>query len=334
MKGLQQKKICVAVVVALAFTPFSYAQEQTDTESGAEKPKGPGLFEVDEEAATRALERSLVQIDALLLAPGRAELGFDFGYSYNALSFPILVELVDTDGGDDATAIATTVSESRQYNVSADFRVGLPGDTQLDFSVPFEVSTETASTSFVNGLLGRGSSTESGVGDVSLSLLKTVAHEKGRRPDVIARLTYDSESVSENEGTSIGSGAQEITVGLSATKRQDPLVFTYGLSHTISLEENGFSAGPVTQVSLGTLLGASPYTSLRFAFDQIIVGESEIDNQRIDGSGANIGVVTFGVSSVISQSTFLSAGVRFSLSDAGTDYSFTMGLSRRFEFLQ
>lgn len=344
MKSENKIHVALVAAVVMMLSPVVSAQDteenNTDSEKtvdgdesevSEDKPQGPGLFDVDEDAATRALERSLIQLDALLLGKGKAELGFDVGYSFNASSTPVLIELIENDTGGESTAVATTVNESRDYSLIADFRFGLPGDTQLDVSIPLEVSTQTAATSFVGGLLGRASSTESGVGDISLSLLKTVSHEKGRRPDVIARLTYNSDSLSGDENTSIGSGAQELTVGLSATKRQDPLVFTYGLSHTISIEDDGFKAGPVTQLSLGTVLAASPYTSLRLAFDQIIVSDSEFDGQSIEGSGANIGALTFGVSSVISQFTFLSAGIRFSLTDVGTDYSLTMGFSRRFD---
>lgn len=323
--------VALLLLAQTALAQSSDGEPAVQEDAAEQKPQGPGLFEVDEDAATRALERSLIQLDALLLAPGKAELGMDIGYSYNAISSPVLVELVETEGGDEITAVATAVNESRNYSLSADFRFGLPGDTQLDVSFPVEVSTATATTSFVGGLLGRASSTESGMGDVSVSMLKTIAHEKGRRPDIIARFTYDSDSFDEDK-LAIGSGAQEITIGLSATKRQDPLVFTYGLSHSVSIEEDGFRAGPVTQFSLGTVLAASPYTSLRLGFDQIVVGTSELDGINIEGSGASLGVLSLGVSSVVSQLTFFSAGVRFSLTEAGTDYSLTMGVSRRFDF--
>jgi len=77
--------------------------ERTDNSDGEAVPEdadevepasGPGLFEVDEEAATRALERSLVQSNALLLAPGRGEVSIDFSYSFDLVTQPVFVDLV------------------------------------------------------------------------------------------------------------------------------------------------------------------------------------------------------------------------------------------------
>lgn len=327
---------CVAVLPLwlVAFTNIAHSQDQTlpDTEEVADEPEPeskPGLFEVDEEAATRALERSLIQLGALLLSSGHAELGVDFSYGFNSRSSPVLIDFTDPETEEVTTTVGTVVGERRNYGLILDWRFGLPGDTQLDFSIPIENSTNTSNTFFAGSSIGNESETVGGLDDISISLLKTLLKEKGRRPDVIGRFTFNSDSGMEDQGVEIGSGTNEYTLGLSATKRQDPLVFTYGLSHTISSSVSGFTAGTVTQLSLGTVLAASPYTSLKLSFDQITVGKSDLEGESIDGSGANIGIFSIGASSVISRTLFVSANVGIGLSDNANDYSISIGLTKR-----
>jgi len=331
--GYRQTALVVAVAIAAAASGASFAQAAAESgqHQQAGSSAGPGLFAVDEEAATRALERSLIQLNALLLAPGRAELGFDMGFGFDSQTSPILIELIDEATGESSSGVATTRSARRSYTLSADLRFGLPGDTQIDLGIPVEVSTDTRTTQFGGAILDNSSSTISGVADIQLSLLKGLVQERGRWPDIIARFSIDTDSASSGDGESVGSGSNEYTLGLTVTKRQDPLVFTFGLSHAISASVDDFTAGPVTQLSMGTVLAASPYTSLRFSFDQVVVGESSFEDQDITGSGTNLGVLSLGVSSVVSQFTFVNASLGVGLTDSGTDYSISIGISRRLD---
>jgi len=294
----------------------------------APKPK-PGLFEVDEEAAVRALERSLIQLNALLLRPGRAEVAVSYDFGFDKESEPVLVSLEDTSTGETTTQVGQQQREVSSNSVDFDVKLGLPYDSQISLSVPFGSSRQDIGL-VVSGTQGESQQFSSdGFGDVVVSIDKTLAREKGRRPDIILSAAYDSDSGSADTG----SGAQEFTLGVTATKRQDPLVFTANLSRTFSQKtDEGVRAGDVTQFSLGTLLAASPYTSLQFLFSQALIDSAEIDGESISDSDAKIASFSAGVSSVVAESMFLNAQLRFGLVDSGTDYRLTFSLAKQFSY--
>ncbi len=297
-------------------------------------PPMPGLFDVDEDAAVRALERSLVQLNALLLSRGATEISFDYTYAYDSVLVPVLV----TDSGDDennaadsADVIAIFEDVNSQHFLAFGIKYGLPGDSQISLSVPFEI-LESDSVGRVGGVsVNSESQSLSDVGDYSIGFTKALFYEKGRLPDVLLNVSYDGDSGRQSGPQRTGTGADEITVGVNLTKRQDPLVFTFAASHSVSETVDEFKAGSVSRLSVGTLLAASPYTSLQFEFDQVFVNESEFDGASLADTDTTIGSFSIGASSVISQAAFLSAGLRFGLTEAATDYQFSLGLSLQFD---
>lgn len=289
----------------------------------------PGLFEVDEEAATRALERSLIQLDALLLAPAHVETGIGINFSTDQQSEPILLQSID----ESTLLIGTSKFRSESLSMQFSMQIGLPGDSQLDLSIPFHSNRLTRSTSASGVLTSNLDDTSSGSGDFRIGFLKTITKERGYRPDLIALVAFDADTA-DNTNPAIGSGAEETTLGLNATKRQDPLAFTFGLSHTVANSDDEFQAGPVTQFSAGTVLAASPYTSLHIGFTQFHSGEFEIGGENIDGSSTIGATLQIGASSVLSKTIFMSGSVAAGLTDTGPDYSFSVILSKRFEIME
>jgi len=172
----------------------------------------------------------------------------------------------------------------------------------------------------------------SDVGDYSVGFTKALFYEKGRIPDLLFNLRFDGDSGRESGALRTGSGANELTVGFNATKRQDPLVFTFAVSHSVAENVDGFEAGSVSRLSVGTLLAASPYTSLQLEFDQAFIRESSLDGVTLADTDASIGSMLIGASSVLTKSLFLSAGLRVGLTENATDYQFSLGLSRRFGY--
>ncbi len=303
----------------------------TDTrEAKVEPPPAkPGMFEVDEEAAVRALERSLIQLNALLLSPRRAEATVSFDYSYNADAEPVLVSVEDTETDTAVDQVGQLQSEVENSTITLDLKFGLPYDSQINVSLPIEFVDQDVAVVAPGGQSGGQGSTNDGVGDFSITVDKTVAVEEGARPDVIASVTYDSDSGKSG----IGSDAAEWTLGLRATKRQDPLVFTAGLSQTFAQKaDDGFQAGDVTQFSIGTLLAASPYTSLQFLFNQALIGEAELNGQPIVNSDTNIANFSAGVSSVVGEDTFLNVQLSMGLVDRANDYRLSFSLAKQFTF--
>ena len=291
---------------------------------------GPGLFEVDEVAAVRALERSLTQIDALLMPVGAYEFGIDFSFGFDSSRTPIFIEIEDEDGNT-AQALSILDTERRSAVSIFDFRTGLPRDSQITVSLPYLVETDMDKVFFDGSIVDIQTESVSGIGDLSIALSKGLLSEKGMRPDLIASVSYNSDTGGTDDGVNLGSGAQEYSLGLTMTKRQDPLVFTGSLSMTNPVESDGFKAGNSQSISLSALLGASPNTSMSFGFSQTFFSEAESDGQRISGTSGYSGSYTFGISSVVGRDVFLSASLSSGLSDTAGDYTFSFGISRRFE---
>lgn len=304
------------------------AIEQTAIEQPAvEPPAKPGLFEVDEESAVRALERSLIQLNALLLSPGRVEATLSYDYSLNTGAEPVLVSIEDSATDTTTEQPGQLESEVANNTVTLDLKFGLPFDSQINLSWPITSINQQVTVIAPGAEASDQDSTSKGRGDFSVTFDKTLAIESGRRPDIILSATYNSDSGS-NE---ISNNTEELTVGVRATKRQDPLVFTAGLSQTITKKaDDEINAGDVRQLSIGTLLAASPYTSLQFLFSQAIVERSELNGQSIPGTNANIASFSAGVSSVISKDWFLNGQLSIGLVDKAADYRLSIDLARQF----
>ena len=303
----------------------------TSQVSSEAETRPPGSFDIDEEAATRALERSLVQINALLLPPGKMELSLAIGFSSDATNTPIIITVADPD---DASQVINTLGvaqfENRNYDAALSASIGLPYDAQLSLNLPFTNKNLFTSTVLQSETSEQSSPSIDGFGDVGLSFLKTIVKEKGRRPDIIARFSVDLDTGDTNEsGLNTGSDAVEYTIGLSATKRQDPLVFSYQLSHTVPERKNDFKAGDVTQLSLGAILAASPYTSIKLSFSQSIVGKSEFGGAEIERANRAPASISIGTSSVVGRSVFIYSDVTAGLNDTATDYRISLGFSRQ-----
>jgi hypothetical protein len=116
------------------------AEEAPAVESGA-APAVPGQFEVDEEAAERALERTLVVTGALLLPFGKADIEPSFTYIRSQEEAPTIFFAQGRQ------LIASQDRRRNTFNGELFLRVGLPFDSQLEVGIPYryveqEVVTE------------------------------------------------------------------------------------------------------------------------------------------------------------------------------------------------
>lgn len=306
--------------------PEQSGSEQSEAEP---IPARPGLFEVDEDAAVRALERSLIQLNALLLRPGRAEVTLSVDSSFDVDSDPVLVSIEDTTTNTTVQQVGQLESQVQNRTVALDLKFGLPYDSQVNLSLPFSIIDREDGVVVPGAQADNQDSSIDGFGDFAISFDKTLAVESGLRPDIIVSAAYNSDS-----GTvDIGSGANEFSLGFRATKRQDPLVFTTSIIQTITQESDaGFKAGKVTQFSIGTLLAASPYTSLQFLFTQALVASAGLDGQTIPNSDANIASFAAGVSSVLGRDLFLNAQLSMGLVERASDYRLSFSIARQFSY--
>lgn len=284
----------MAVVVALAATPASSPAQESDT---AGSP--PGQVVVDAEAAERALERSLVQTGGLLLRSGQLELepGLRQGRQ-------------ESDDRDVDT-------------ISADLalRWGLGLDSQLELGLPYHSVREEATSS-------RETSSASGLGDVRIGLAKTLLREADGRPDLVARVTWDTRTGKDRDR--ISSGFDELRVSFTAIKRQDPMVFVGGLAYEHTLEHDNVQPGAAVMPSFGTFVALSPKTSMRFVLSQSFRDDNEVDGARQDGTDQTAATLTIGGSSLLDRGTLLDLAVDIGLTRDTDDYAVRIAFPIRF----
>jgi len=287
------------------------------------KPSG-GFFDVDEEASVRALEHSLVQSGSLLLESGKFELGIGFNFSRKENNIPILIS---TNKGNQKI-IKNSFS---RINTPLHFRMGLSGDMQINFSIPLQrvqqrLLYETAARKLVDE-----TQKGFGIGDVEIRLSKTLIKNKENIPNMIGFFSWNaSNGKKSHNGIVLSSGFDEFKVGLTATKTQDPLVFSVSVSAQKTAEKNNIKPGNQYAISLATFLAASPSTSLRFSIDQFFIQETISHNKKIIGSSREIALLSFGVFSSISAKTSLSLSAGAGLTNDSPDYTVNLSLSTRF----
>jgi hypothetical protein len=294
--------------------------------AGAAMPAAPGEFEVDEEAAQRALERALVVTGALLLPVGQAEIQPSLGYMHSEQDTPTALR---TAGG---TLIASQLVRRDTFSTALSLRFGLPFDSQLEVGIPYQHVEQEVVTEVGFGARAATKSHGEGFGDVSVGLAKGLLHERSWWPDLIGRLTWDSGSGKSSDGAIFfGNGFDELQGSLTATKRQDPLVFLTSLSYGTAFKENGVKPGDQLGFSLGVLLAASPETSLRAVLSQAFVDELTVGDRVISGSDRVVGTLNLGASSIVGRGKFLDITAGMGLTDSAPDYSIGASVSIRFD---
>jgi hypothetical protein len=295
--------------------------------AGGESKPAPGAIEVDEQAAERALERTLVAGGALLLPAGQAEIEPAFNYIRRENNdIPVLV---DVGGGD--LVLANQKVERNELKPLLGFRAGLPWDTQLELSLPYNLTQQDE----ILDLGAAGRETRDGwghgLGDLTVGLAKTVLREGVVRPDLVARVTYNTGfGDKEDNGITLDGGYSSVTGSLVALKRQDPLAFVVSGFYQKSFDEDNVNLGDQYGFSLGTLLAASPETSLRFQLQTTFVDDIEVDGTTINDSNQVQGVLIVGASSILGRGVLLDVSGGIGLTNDAPDYFISISLPIRF----
>ena len=212
-----------------------------------------GAIEVTkEEEVERALERALVQVGALLLPVGTAQIEPNFSYIRQQVDTPVFF----TQEGEQFLAADEVRRDTLEASLT--LRAGLPFDSQLELDVPYRYSNESTVTRVLFAARLEEERDASGFGDVSVGLAKTLLRERGWWPDLIGRVQWDTNTGKTEDGISLGTGFHEIRGSLTAVKRQDPLVFVGGVSYETPFERGGVDPGAKIGFSIGTVLAASP----------------------------------------------------------------------------
>lgn len=289
--------------------------------------KGIGNFEVDEEASVRALEHSLVQSGGLLLSVGKLDVETGIGFSRTENDVLLFIP-TNNDGG----VTGNVRNTSNQVSMPIRVRAGLPHDTQIGFSIPILYIDQLSIETVGNNAPVSNDIDDFGIGDIEVTLSKTLRREKGSKPDVIGFLSWNADNGKESDnGIFLGDGFHDFSGGLTFTKSQDPLVFSASISAQVSKEKNNIKPGNQYALSLAAFLAASPATSLRFSVDQVFIAKTTINNQDLLGSDPTIALLNVGISSVISPNTFLSFTAGAGLTDDSPRYAVNLSFSTRFD---
>jgi hypothetical protein len=299
-------------------------REPSDQPPQQAKP-APGEFTVDEQAAERALERTLVATGALLVPLGQAEVQPTFNYTRREQDVPTPVQFGAS------ISFPTEKVKRNELTGTLGLRAGLPWDSQLEFSLPYNYAQQQQVLNL--GSLERRTEDNSGsaLGDLSVGLATTVVRESGWRPDVIARVTYDSNTgQNRSNGVPLNGGINQVIGEVDLLKRQDPLAFVASGFYNKVFEDNGDKPGDEVGATLAVYLAASPATSLRFQLQQTFADDLKLNHQVINDSNAVEGLMIIGASSILGQGLLLDVSGGIGLTSDAPDYFVQVALPIRF----
>lgn len=290
--------------------------------AAASRPRSQTAFTVDEDAAQRALERTLTQARVLLLPSGVFELTPSFIYTRREIPSQSLVNVTPANGAPFNTLVNVD-SRWNEYVGNFGLRYGLPFDSQVELGVPF-----THIDSSQVSALGTASATSAnGIGDLTIGIAKTLAREKGWVPDLIGRVSYNFGNGKRQVGViNLNAGYRQAHAELVALKRQDPLAFFASAFYTRVFEKDQLKPGDVSGFSLGTVLAASPATSLQFAFTQVFQQKQQAAGDNVPGSNSAYGVMSVGATSVLSRRVSLNAQVGVGMGNNAPRYTFILAM--------
>ena len=308
-------------VAPAAGTPGPDERQQT-----AQAPApAPGQFEVDEEAAERALDFTLVQEGALLLPTGRVEVSPSFTYTRRTGDFPVVL------GQPGNQVVAERDVRRNEFDFFGSLLVGLPFDSQIEFGLPYNIVEQSVVDRVRGNEVEESDRTGHGLGDFSVGVAKTVLRERNWLPDVVLRINWDTGTGERNDNdVALDGGFQELTGSISLAKRQDPLVFVGGAFYEAVFENDNIDPGNSYGFNIGTFLAASPNTSLRVVLNQSFIEEFKVGGQSINGSDRVQSVLTFGASAILGRNVLLDGAVGVGLTDDSPDYSVSVSLPIRF----
>jgi Putative MetA-pathway of phenol degradation len=286
-----------------------------------------GAIEATEEEVERALERALVQTGVLLLPAGTAEIVPNFTYVRQEAAVPVFLP------EDGEQLVAADEVRSDGLETSLTLRLGLPLDSQVQVDVPYRYQSQSIVTRVGLDAPREESRTRSGFGDVGVSFTNALLRERegSWQPNLFGSVRWDTDTGETDDGIPLGSGFDEISGSLTASKRQDPLVFVGGVGYSTSFEKGGVDPGDVIGFSIGTHLAVSPETSLRFFLNQSFVDELEVDGRDIPGSDLVVGTFVIGASSILTARVLLDVTAGIGLTEDSPDYFVGVSLPVQFD---
>jgi hypothetical protein len=257
--------------------------------------------EADDELS-RALERTLIQQGALVLPARTYEVEPQIAYAH-----------WDRDRG----------PLRYEWDGEVALRAGIGWQSQVQLRIPY-VHAATATDSVT------------GLGDVSLQVLKQLTREEGLRPGLFASLGWLSRTGKDSlsGGVPAGGGFNVPQVALTAVKRHDPLVYFGGVSYATPRprEVAGLRVQPGNTVGVrgGAVLAATPDTSVNVGLNLGFGGATQVNGERISDSDTVSATLQLGFGTVLSRSMMLNVSGEFRVSGVAPNFRLVLGLPIRF----
>jgi outer membrane putative beta-barrel porin/alpha-amylase len=275
------------------------------------------------EEGERALERALTRQSVFVLPAGVYELEPGIEYTYRASD---ALEIVNT------SQVARQDVKQDRLETRLTFRAGLPHGSHVEIRVPYVLLRTDRSTADQF----EQTTHETGFGDLQLAFTKQLAEERPARPGLLASVTWRAPTGDFRLGEpSEGSGFHALQGALTLVKRQDPLVFFGTASYTsVRARSHGgaeIDPGNSIGLKLGTMLAASPRTSIRGGFELNRSGRTKIDGATIPGSDAAVATLQFGLATLLSRRSLLDIQLNVGLTPDAPDFALTVSVPFRFQ---
>jgi hypothetical protein len=284
------------------------------TNPPATNPPAPGQFEVNPEAAERALERTLVATGNLLVPQGFGEVEPLFSYTRR----------------ENPTQVLFNVNRN-ELSWALDMRFGLPWESQFEIVLPYNLAQQQVTDIRFAPPQQLLNSWGNSFGDLTVGLAKTFVHESGWIPDLLARVNYEIPTGPENSnGVPLTSRRSLLAFSVTALKRQDPLVFVATGGYTKSYQIGQMNLGDQVNFLTGVFLASSPETSLRAVLQNNFVQDVRLNDITFRGSDTVQSILTFGASSILGRGILVDLQAGIGLTTAAPKYTVILSGTYRF----
>jgi hypothetical protein len=299
---------------ATSSKPAQAATPSASQRAARTDPPAPGQFDVSEETAQRALERTLVATGNLLVPSGFAEAEPFFGYARREIPIPVQFNL-----------------NRNELNWGLAMRFGLPWESQFEIAVPYNLVQQQVTDIAVAPPQQVSNRWGNSFGDVTVGLAKTLVHESGWVPDVLGRVAYEAPTGPDNSNqVPLPSRRNNLAVSFTGTKRQDPLVFVATAGYTKAFQTGLLNPGDQINFQTGAFLGTSPETTLRGVLQENFLQNVKVNDVTLRGSDSVQSMLNFGASSILGRGWLLDLQVGVGLTNAAPKYSVLLSSTYRF----
>jgi hypothetical protein len=280
----------------------------------AASPPAPGQFEVSEETAERALERTLVATGNLVVPQGFAELEPLFSYTRREAPTQVLFNV-----------------NRNELFPAIDARVGLPWESQIEILLPWNFNEQQVTNIAASPPQSVSNRWGNAIGDLTIGGAKTILHESGWIPGLLGRVSYEIPTGPQFANrVALISNQDRLSASLTALKRQDPLVFVGTGGYTKAFTTNRINPGDQANFTVGAFLATSPETTLRGVFNQNFLQDVTVNGVTLKGSNSVQSLLNFGASTILGRGVLVDLQAGIGLTNSAPKYTVILSSTWRF----